>query len=115
MAEEIDSPYRFVASPNFNERPAGTQVDTLVLHSTVIDTLQETVDLFLDPKEQKSAHFVVDRNGDVVQMVPIEKRAWHAGESEFRGVPRVNDYSVGIEMVNLNDGNDPYPDAQYEA
>lgn len=110
-----DSPYRFVESPNCNDRPPGTLVDVLVLHSTVIDTLQETVDLFLDPKEEKSAHFVVGRDGEVVQMVAVERRAWHAGQSELAGVPRVNDYSIGIEMVNLNDGNDPYPDAQYES
>jgi N-acetylmuramoyl-L-alanine amidase len=48
-------------------------------------------------------------------MVKDEDRAWHAGKSEWRGVPNVNDYSLGIELVNLNDGQDPYPEAQYRS
>jgi N-acetyl-anhydromuramyl-L-alanine amidase AmpD len=58
---------------------------------------------------------VVDRDGTVVQMVPLTERAWHAGVSSFDGVDGVNDYSIGIEMTNMNDGKDPYPEAQYKA
>jgi N-acetylmuramoyl-L-alanine amidase/AmpD protein len=71
--------------------------------------------IFLDPAKKVSAHFVVGKDGRVVQMVPIEKRAWHAGTSVLDGVSRVNDYSIGIEMVNLNDGRDPYPQPQMDA
>jgi len=48
-------------------------------------------------------------------MVRVEKRAWHAGSSVLDGVGKVNDFSVGIEMVNLNDGQDPYSPEQLEA
>jgi N-acetyl-anhydromuramyl-L-alanine amidase AmpD len=48
-------------------------------------------------------------------MVRVERRAWHAGLSELDGASHVNDFSVGVEMVNLNDGHDPYPEAQVEA
>ena len=60
-------------------------------------------------------HFVVGKDGKVIQMVPIERRAWHAGVSHLNGISNVNSYSIGVEMVNRNDGRDPYPDAQYNA
>lgn len=104
--------YEFVPSPNFDDRPINTTVSCLVLHSTVEPTTEGTIGIFLDPARKVSAHFVVGKDGRVVQMVPIEKRAWHAGASVLEGVPKVNDYSVGIEMVNLNDGKDPYTEPQ---
>lgn len=107
--------YYFLPSPNFDDRPHGETVSCVVLHSTVVPTTEETVKIFLDPKRQVSAHFVVGKDGQVIQMVPVEKRAWHAGESVLDGKPRVNEYSVGIEMVNLNNGVDPYTDAQIYA
>jgi N-acetyl-anhydromuramyl-L-alanine amidase AmpD len=70
---------------------------------------------FLVPESQVSAHFTVGKDGKIVQMVEDTARAWHAGVSELDGVRGVNDFSVGIEIVNLNDGRDPYTDAQYEA
>jgi len=56
-----------------------------------------------------------DGNGKIGQMVEDTARAWHAGVSELEGVKGVNDFSVGIEIVNFNDGKDPFTDAQYEA
>jgi N-acetylmuramoyl-L-alanine amidase len=107
--------YAVIPSPNFNERPPGEVVDCIVLHATEQPLFVDTIKRFKNPETKVSAHFVVDRNGTVVQMVPLTKRAWHAGVSELAGVPGVNDYSIGIEMTNLNDGKDPYPDAQYRA
>jgi N-acetylmuramoyl-L-alanine amidase len=107
--------YHFIPSPNFDSRPDETEISCVVLHSTVVPTTEGTVRIFLDPKREVSAHFVVGKDGQIIQMVPIEKRAWHAGESVLEGRPRVNEFSVGIEMVNLNDGNDPYTDAQMNA
>ena len=107
--------YAFVPSPNVDDRPPGAEVNCVVLHATVEPTTEGTVKIFLDPARKVSAHFVVGKDGRVVQMVPVEKRAWHAGVSEWDKAPHVNDYSVGIEIVNLNDGRDPYPDAQLQA
>lgn len=107
--------YPFTPSPNCDDRPPGIGVTCIVLHSTVVPTLEGTVRVFQDPKNKVSAHFVVAKDGRVVQMVPVERRAWHAGVSELEGEPRVNDFSVGIEMVNRNDGADPYPEAQMQA
>ena len=105
----------FVSSPNYSPRPIDAIVDCIVVHATVIDTLQGTVDRFLDLGPAVSAHYVVDRDGTTVQMVRDDDKAWHAGVSELEGVKGVNDFSIGIEMVNRNDGVDPYPEAQYEA
>lgn len=107
--------YSYHLSPNCDDRPPDTIINCVVIHATVLDSVGETVQTFLNPAKRVSAHFVVGREGQVVQMVPVEKRAWHAGVSELEGAPHVNDYSVGIEIVNRNDGKDPFTDAQYEA
>ena len=107
--------YAFIPSPNFDDRPSGATVDCLVIHATVEPTTEGTMDIFLTPSRKVSAHFVVGRDGRVVEMVPVEKRAWHAGNSVFDGATAVNNFSVGIEMVNLNDGKEPYPVEQTEA
>jgi AmpD protein len=60
-----------------------------------------------------SAHFLVRRDGEVVQFVPVERRAWHAGVSAWRGRSRCNDFSVGIELEGGDDT--PFEDAQYAA
>lgn len=111
-SRSIPGPWPVVASPNCDERPQGSQISCIVLHATAIPTLDKTVAWFLDPHSRVSSHFVIDKDGRVVQVVPLDKRAWHAGVAEFHGRSDVNDFSVGIELVNRNDGNDPYPDAQ---
>jgi len=101
------------ASPNYDERPAGVIVDTVVLHATVLNTLDEVVEHFANPDTKVSAHYTIDRDGSVISHVEESKRAWHAGESKMRdGRTSVNDFSIGIELVNLNDGADPFPDPQ---
>lgn len=107
---------KFLPSPNWGVRSVGDKIDTVVVHSTVINTLAGTERAFWDDKDRRvSAHYVVDRDGTTVQMVDERRTAWHAGVSELEGRTGVNDFSVGIELVNLNDGQDPYPEAQYQA
>jgi N-acetylmuramoyl-L-alanine amidase/AmpD protein len=77
--------------------------------------MKKTIEGFLDRHTHVSAHFIVGKDGRVVQMVRVEKRAWHAGISTLSGAPHVNDYSVGIEIINKNNGHDPYPLPQIEA
>jgi len=60
-----------------------------------------------------SAHFLVRRSGDVQQFVPVQSRAWHAGESSWRGRSRCNDFSVGVELEGTDDSN--FADAQYRS
>jgi len=88
-------------------------IDTVVLHATVLDTLNEVIEKFADPASQVSAHYTIDRDGTIVMHVLEVKRAWHAGQSRMKdGRERVNDFSIGIELVNRNDGLDPYPAEQ---
>jgi N-acetylmuramoyl-L-alanine amidase len=105
----------YIPSPNQGVRPPDATVTAIVVHATVTPTREATVNWFLNQASQVSAHYVVGRDGHIVQMVDDTGRAWHAGVSELEGVKNVNNFSVGIEIVNLNDGKDPYTDAQYEA
>jgi N-acetylmuramoyl-L-alanine amidase len=103
-------------SPNSDERPPGISIDTVVLHATVIDTLDQVIDKFSDPQSQVSAHYTIDRDGTVVSHVDESQRAWHAGQSRMEdGRLGVNDFSIGIELVNRNDGIDPFPAEQIQA
>jgi len=109
-----------VPSPNFNDRPRS--VDTLVLHYTGMESGQTALDRMCDPGASVSAHYMVWENGDIVQLVGEDKRAWHAGVSEWMGETDLNDRSIGIEIVNgghdwpLEGGTlPPYPAAQIEA
>lgn len=103
-------------SPNFDERPDGTEIDTVVLHATVYTTLEETCTHFENPTSRVSTHYTIDRDGVVVQHVDESRRAFHAGVSRMPdGREKVNDFSIGIELVNLNNGTDPYPASQVES
>jgi hypothetical protein len=106
--------YPYTASPNRDDRPSDLGINCVVLHATA-ETTEGSRHWFLDPTSKVSAHFVVSKEGEIFQSVPLEQRAWHAGVSELDGVPDVNNYSVGIEIVNRDDGTDPYTDVQYEA
>jgi len=111
----INRAYPFIPSPNYDWRPPFTTVNCVVLHATAEPTLPGTIGVFKRSANRVSAHFVVDRDGQVVQMVPVQDKAWHAGASELDGQFNVNDFSIGIEMVNIDDGLQTYPDAQYRA
>ncbi|MCG8324416.1 MAG: 1,6-anhydro-N-acetylmuramyl-L-alanine amidase AmpD [Thiotrichales bacterium] len=115
-------------SPNHDTRPAGVGINLLVVHGISLPPGQyggEYIDqLFcnrLDPDEhpyfseiqdlQVSSHLLVNRQGEVKQYVPLNLRAWHAGESEFCGQKQCNDFSIGIELEGCDD--DPYEPCQY--
>ncbi len=108
-------PITWVGSPNFNSRPSPKTIWAIVIHSTASSTLEGVVSWFNDPAVQLSSHYTIAKDGRIVQHVRDEDRAWHAGKSEWKGVSGVNDYGLGIEMVNLNDGSDPYPEVQHLA
>lgn len=103
----------FIPSPNFNARPEGTVVDTIVLHHTASSTTTSCVRWFENPEARASSHYVVGKDGSIIQMVNTFYRAWHAGVSkDHQGRENVNNFSVGIEIVNKGDGVEPYPAAQ---
>jgi len=103
-------------SPNCDERPVGTAIDTIVIHATVLDSLQEVMEHFSSSQSRVSSHYTIDRDGTIVSHVPETARAWHAGVSKMKdGRENVNDFSIGIELVNRNDGIDRFPEAQIQA
>ncbi len=107
--------HREVPSPNWNERKRG--VNMVVLHYTGMQSADEALTRMCDPAAEVSAHYMIDEDGQVTQLVPEEKRAWHAGKSYWRGETDVNSASVGIELVNPGHefGYRPFADAQMDA
>ena len=121
-------PARFCLSPNRDERPANASVDAIILHGISLPPGEfgdgEIEALFLNNLDwdahpyfaeirgmQVSAHLLVRRDGELVQFVPFNERAWHAGESAFRGQTRCNDFSLGIELEGEDEIS--YDDRQY--
>ena len=117
-------------SPHWDARPAGVDADLLVLHSISLPAGEFgggfIDDLFLGALDHRarpefaeleglrvSAHFLIRRDGALLQYVSCDQRAWHAGASSFRGRARCNDFSIGIEL----EGTDamPFEPAQYDS
>ncbi len=104
-------------SPNWDERPAAAgPVDTLVLHYTGMVSADAALARMTDPAAKVSAHWCIGEDGTLWRMVPEERRAWHAGVSNWRGRRAVNDFSIGIELVNPGHehGYRPFPEAQMD-
>lgn len=109
-----------VPSPNFNDRKH--PVDMLVLHYTGMETGQAALGRMTDPAAEVSAHYMIWEDGGIAQLVGEDKRAWHAGVSNWQGDGDLNSRSIGIEIVNgghdwpLSDGTlPPFPKAQIDA
>jgi len=102
-------------SPNANSR-GGADIDTIVLHHTGSNNGAGDLAWMRNPQSQVSAHYMLDRDGKIYQLVGDEKRAWHAGKGELHGVPTdVNGRSIGIEIVNDGSGKTAFTDAQYKS
>lgn len=107
----------WIQSPNCDRRKNNVVVDTIVIHSTAISSLEKTTEVFQRTNPNPvSSHFTIGKDGSIVQNVSTFDRAWHAGVSkDVSGRTSVNQFSIGIELVNMDDGKDPYPDAQIQA
>ena len=117
MIKMIDYP-----SLNFNERPKGVSPDMIIIHYTGMKTAQDALERLCNadlnqPLGRVSAHYTIDLNGDLYAHVHPDKRAWHAGVSVWQGREGLNDFSIGIELVNKGHehGYHAFPDAQIEA
>ncbi len=119
---------RQVRSPNFDARPAGTPVTLIVVHGISLppgkfggDAIIRLFTNRLDPARHPyyatvadlrvSAHFVIRRDGALLQFVSCDDRAWHAGVSSWRGRERCNDFSIGVELEGAD--HVPYSSDQY--
>lgn len=85
-------------SPNFNERQL--PVSMIVLHYTGMQSAEAALARLTDPTAEVSAHYLIDEDGTIHRLVAEDKRAWHAGQSHWRGITDVNSASIGIELVN---------------
>jgi len=103
-------------SPNYDNSRNGKDIDAIIIHHTGADDIQSTFNEFENPYSEVSAHYVIDKDGTIYQIVGDEKRAWHAGPGGIPGNPGdVNNRSIGIEVVNAGDGKTPFTDEQYAA
>lgn len=117
------------SSPNCDSRPDESDITLIVIHGISLppgkfgdDYIDQLFCNNLDPeihpyfKEicglKVSSHFLIRRDGEVVQYVPLQKRAWHAGVSNYKNRDCCNDFSIGIEMEGEDET--PYTDVQYQ-
>ena len=104
-------------SPNFDDRPPQTPIDMLVLHYTGMQTGQEALERLCDPEAKVSAHYLIEEDGRIFQLVEENKRAWHAGVSHWRAHTNINARSIGVEIVNPGHdwGYRPFPEVQIQS
>jgi N-acetylmuramoyl-L-alanine amidase len=100
-------------SPNFDCRPHGVTIDTLVLHHTNMKDADAALQRLCNPAAKVSCHYLITKHAEVIQLVEERYRAWHAGLSCWHGREAVNDFSLGIELDNS--GNEPFPTKQIDA
>jgi N-acetyl-anhydromuramoyl-L-alanine amidase len=117
-------------SPHWDDRPADARISLIVIHNISLppgefggryidDLFLGCLDTSAHPYFRElegvrvSSHFLIRRDGEVVQFVPTDKRAWHAGVSSWRGQERCNDFSIGIELEGADDV--PFSEHQYES
>ena len=121
---------KFLKSPNFNERPNEENISLIVIHCISLPPKKYGTDyaekFFLNElcisdheyfnkiKDLKvSPHLYIKRDGEIIQFIPFNKRAWHAGISNYKGEKDCNDFSIGIELEGSVD--DIYENEQYES
>ena len=104
-------------SPNFENRPSEISVDMLVLHYTGMASSELALRRLCDLASKVSAHYLIDEEGVLYQLVDEEVQAWHAGRSSWRGHTNINSRSIGIELVNPGHklGYKPYSKAQMDS
>lgn len=120
---------RRIQSPNRDARPGGCQPELIVIHGISLPPGEfggSCIDRFFANalaadehpyfaticEMRVSAHALIDRSGELTQYVPFTERAWHAGQSSYRGRDACNDFSIGIELEGTDEL--PYTAAQYE-
>lgn len=116
------------SSPNKDARPENTAIDLIVVHSISLPPGKygsEAIEHFFQNQLDKnqhpyfeeihalkvSSHVLIKRTGEIVQFVPFHERAWHAGQSNYQGRDRCNDFSIGIELEGTD--SDDFEDIQY--
>ena len=130
IKENLIEGVTFHSSPNFDSRPKDTDISLIVIHSISLPPGKyggnEIKDFFLNELDTSnheyfesiknlkvSSHIVIKRTGEILQFVPFNKRAWHAGISSYLGKENCNDYSIGIELEGTDYSE--FTDEQYNS
>lgn len=105
------------SSPNYWKTTTGKPLIikpwAIVIHATAADTVESTLNWFKNPGSQASSQYVIDKDGEIYQLMPDNYAAWHAGKSSWKGTENMNLHSIGIELVN--NGVTPYTSDQIDA
>jgi N-acetylmuramoyl-L-alanine amidase len=118
MGGEDELVHREVLSPNHGERTL--PISMVVIHYTEMKPVETALARMCDPEASVSAHYCITEEGEVIRLVPEDRRAWHAGASYWRGIPDVNSASIGIELDHPghapeNGGYRGFAEAQIDA
>ncbi len=120
----------FIQSSNYDERPKNIEIDSIIIHCISLPENEfnndNVINLFLNKLNYKShpsftslknirvsSHLFIKRTGEIIQFVPFDKRAWHAGVSKYKGRENFNDFSIGIELHGSI--SEQYTERQYQA
>ena len=87
-------------SPNFNDRRNKTSVKYIILHYTAMINYLDSINHMCSTDNKVSSHFLINKKGETYNLVNVSKRAWHAGESFWKGLTDINSASIGIEIDN---------------
>ncbi len=109
VAQRAGIPTQWQGSPNFNER----KPNFVILHHTSDDSVDQALGTLRDPVRGVSAHYLIARDGTIIQLVDERARAWHAGESKWGSETDINSASLGIELDN--NGHEPFAEVQISA
>lgn len=115
FSQRVVLPVAELPTEHHEERPPGAGVEVILLHDTDSPGVRNALPIaryFADPRTEVSAHYVVGQRGEIVQCVSDGRKAWHAGPSIFLGREKVNEVSIGIEMVHTASRERSYPEAQ---
>jgi N-acetylmuramoyl-L-alanine amidase len=108
-ARQSTAPAQQNLSPNFDAR----RPNFVILHHTTNANVEQSLRVLTDPARRVSAHYLIGRDGRIIELVEPGARAWHAGDSYWGGHSDINSASIGIEIDN--NGREPFPDSQMEA
>ena len=93
--------YKAIKSPNFSHTiRKSNKIKFLVIHYTGMQSKRVSIARLISMKHEVSCHYLIDRRGEIIQMVEDNRVAWHAGKSKWKNVVNLNKYSIGIELVN---------------
>lgn len=101
-------------SPNYNDRVKDSKVEFIIIHYTGLDMeFDKVINWFLSKRSEVSCHFLIDKSGEIYNLVDLSKRAWHAGKSCWSNCIDINSHSIGIELHNS--GTEDFTSHQFES